>query len=280
MRTLPIKIFSILFIFLLFLMCNNSDNKIDSAKTFDNTEKNYDIAILIDISITMLSKDFEPDRMTAVKNKIEEIIDKKDDEQAFSLIVFAGNSYVICPLTNNKQELKKSLAKIDILWKRIRYGTNYSDAFLNGIYSLQNSKNDKKILVFSDGAANAKNDKLQFSIDALENYTVNVNSVILIPKDYEIILKKIDKNGSHFEKTPVKPLDSTLIEISKKTNGNSAVFHTNQELNNLDVKQFIKIHNDKKARPTANNFDQNAYNLMFKKLNKTTDSINIKLQFK
>jgi len=276
MRALPIKIFPFLAAFTFFLMCNNSKNEVLP----DRKENICDIAILIDVSVTMQSKDFQPNRMMAIRNKVEQMINQKNDNQSFSIIVFAGNSYILSPLKQNKSELQKSLKKVDFIWKNIRFGTNYSDAFLNGIYSLENSTNNKKIIIFSDGESNIKNSQLQFVKDAIKNYQINVNSILLKPKEYEIIPKGIDKNAFVFEKIPAKPLDSTLIKISTETNGVSFVFHTDEEFNKFDIPSSISNSDSDNFSKSDIKFDKSIYNIKFKKLQKTTDSINLKLKLK
>jgi len=255
-------------------MCNNSelDKKNNDEKIV--VDKFSDTAILIDVSITMQSTDFEPNRMTVVKNAVEKFINDKDEKQSFSIIVFAGNSYLICPLTKSKSELIKSLDNLDKLWKRIRFGTNYSEALLNGVYSLQNSKADfRNIMIFSDGTSNIKNSQLQFSKDAVKNFGIKVNSVIIKPKDFEIIPKGIDKNGLVFEKVPAKPLDSTLIKISHETKGIFEVYHTKKDFKNFDAHKFISKSDSINMTNINLKIDKKIYENKFQKLQKTTDSI-------
>lgn len=57
-----------------------------------------DIVLSMDVSSSMLAMDFEPDRLKAAKTNAKDFIGKRPDDR-IGLVIFAGESYTLCPLT-------------------------------------------------------------------------------------------------------------------------------------------------------------------------------------
>ena len=67
----------------------------------DLQEKNIDIVdivLVIDISSSMLATDFKPNRLEVVKKTAKNFISKRDGDR-LGILVFAGESFIQCPLT-------------------------------------------------------------------------------------------------------------------------------------------------------------------------------------
>ena len=63
-----------------------------------------DIVLAMDVSTSMLARDFSPDRISAAKDiAIEFIADRPSDR--IGIVVFAGESYTQCPLTTDRATL-------------------------------------------------------------------------------------------------------------------------------------------------------------------------------
>ena len=70
------------------------------------------IVIALDVSKSMLAQDLKPNRLDFAKNKIEKLLTKLVGEQV-GLILFAGDSMVMCPLTSDQDLLRSFLGEID-----------------------------------------------------------------------------------------------------------------------------------------------------------------------
>ena len=57
-----------------------------------------DIVLVIDISSSMLATDFKPNRLEVVKKTAKNFIEKRDGDR-LGILVFAGESFIQCPLT-------------------------------------------------------------------------------------------------------------------------------------------------------------------------------------
>ncbi|WP_449401314.1 vWA domain-containing protein [Chryseobacterium wanjuense] len=144
------KYFLLLFL-LVILNCNKS--KTPEIKK-DLPQEN--IALLVDNSLTMLGKDFEPNRITVIKEVIRKIVLHKKENQAFSIVVFARNSYILCPLTKDKNQLLSAVNKLDTGIMKLYPGTNFSNVLLNGILSLSSEFDHKSMILFSDRKRKSK----------------------------------------------------------------------------------------------------------------------------
>lgn len=133
------------------------------AVTFhDPMKAGIDIAIVLDISKSMLAEDVEPNRIEAAKRNISEFVDSRNTDR-IGLIVFAGKPFGLSPLTFDHDSLQTIIAKMGT--ESIRQeleglsGTNIGDALLLALQNLKNAessdaKREKIILLVTDGEAN------------------------------------------------------------------------------------------------------------------------------
>ena len=113
-----------------------------------------DILLVLDISSSMLADDFKPNRLEAVKKTASEFI-KGRKEDRIGILVFAGESFIQCPLTIDKTVLKSLINEITVASKEYD-GTAIGMAIANGTNRLRNSKVDSKVMILlSDGSNNS-----------------------------------------------------------------------------------------------------------------------------
>ena len=63
-----------------------------------------DIMLVMDLSSSMLARDFNPDRLTVSKQMAQDFIDKRSFDR-IGLVVFAGESFTQSPLTTDHLSL-------------------------------------------------------------------------------------------------------------------------------------------------------------------------------
>ena len=113
-----------------------------------------DILLVLDISSSMLADDFRPNRLEAVKKTAGEFI-KGRKEDRIGILVFAGESFIQCPLTIDKTVLKSLINEITVASKEYD-GTAIGMAIANGTNRLRNSKVESKVMILlSDGSNNS-----------------------------------------------------------------------------------------------------------------------------
>ncbi|MEE3195498.1 MAG: VWA domain-containing protein [Candidatus Neomarinimicrobiota bacterium] len=113
-----------------------------------------DIILVIDISSSMLAEDFKPNRLEAVKEAAQQFIANRVGDR-IGLLVFAGETFIQCPLTTDNNVLSSLLKDIRIAEKEYD-GTAIGMAIANATNRLRDSKAKSKVMILlSDGSNNA-----------------------------------------------------------------------------------------------------------------------------
>lgn len=126
-----------------------------SMEIADYTDKNgIDIAMILDVSGSMQSVDFEPNRLEVARNTIDEFISGRVSDRV-SLIIFAGEAYTRIPLTLDQNVVRESLAKVTSE-SVSQDGTAIGMAVSVGLNRLKKSDAVSKIMILvTDGDNNA-----------------------------------------------------------------------------------------------------------------------------
>jgi Ca-activated chloride channel family protein len=133
----------ILFIIAFGLMIIGAADPQIGTTTDDTKHKGADIMILLDVSNSMLSQDFAPNRLENAKMAIAQLIDHLKDDR-IGIVVFAGEAYVQLPMTNDYSAAKLFLNTINTNMVPVQ-GTAIGAAIDMGVKSFD----------FKDGAAKA-----------------------------------------------------------------------------------------------------------------------------
>ncbi len=123
--------------------------------TFEETKiEVVDIILVLDISSSMLAEDFKPNRLEAVKKTAKTFIENRKSDR-IGLLVFAGETFIQCPLTTDTNVLTNLLRDVTVAEKEYD-GTAIGMAIANATNRLRNSDAKSKIMILlSDGSNNA-----------------------------------------------------------------------------------------------------------------------------
>ena len=120
-------------------------------------EKNIeivDIVLVIDISSSMLATDFQPNRLEVVKKTAKDFINQRKCDR-LGILVFAGESFIQCPLTIDNEVLLSLMSEIKVAQQSYD-GTAIGMAIANATNRLRNSDAKSKVMILlSDGSNNA-----------------------------------------------------------------------------------------------------------------------------
>lgn len=117
-------------------------------------QKGIDIALVLDISGSMQSVDFTPNRLEVARDTMADFIKERPDDR-LSLIIFAGTAYTRVPLTLDHDVLQESLQKVtsDSVNED---GTAIGMALSVGLNRLKKSDAPSKVMILvTDGDNNA-----------------------------------------------------------------------------------------------------------------------------
>lgn len=118
----------------------------------DVTTEGIDIVLTIDISGSMLARDFKPDRLEASKNVATEFISGRPYDR-IGLVVFSGESFTQCPLTTDHAVLINLLR--DIESGMIEDGTAIGNGLATAVNRIKDSNAKSRVIILlTDGVNN------------------------------------------------------------------------------------------------------------------------------
>lgn len=117
-----------------------------------NTE-GIDIVLAMDVSSSMLAKDFDPDRLEAAKKVAATFIDQRQQDR-IGLVVFAGEAFTQCPPTTDHSALKRFLSGLTC--GVLEDGTAMGMGLATAVNRLDDSEAKSRIVILlTDGVNNA-----------------------------------------------------------------------------------------------------------------------------
>jgi Ca-activated chloride channel homolog len=118
----------------------------------DVSVEGIDIVMALDISGSMLARDFKPDRLEAAKEVAGTFIAGRPDDR-IGLVVFSGEAFTQCPLTTDHSVLINLM--MDIHSGMIDDGTALGDGLATAVSRLKESKAISKVIILlTDGVNN------------------------------------------------------------------------------------------------------------------------------
>ncbi len=113
--------------------------------------KGRDIAVLLDVSRSMLAEDIRPNRLERAKIAVTDLLDVLQGDR-IALITFAGSTTVKCPLTHDYAFMRLALSQVTTQ-STARGGTMIGDAIRDAIDQLFDKKqqNYRDIILITDG---------------------------------------------------------------------------------------------------------------------------------
>jgi len=112
-----------------------------------------DIMMIMDLSSSMLAKDFDPDRLSVSKEVATRFVDKRKFDR-IGLVVFAGESFTQCPITTDHRVLKNFLASLEC--GILDDGTAIGMGLASAVNRLKTSEAKSKVVILlTDGVNNA-----------------------------------------------------------------------------------------------------------------------------
>lgn len=112
-----------------------------------------DIMLVMDISPSMLTQDFKPDRLTVAKQIANDFASRRQYDR-LGLVVFSGGAFTQCPLTNDRRILQAFINNLQV--GRLRDGTAIGMGIATAVNHLKNSEAKSKVaIVLTDSEQNA-----------------------------------------------------------------------------------------------------------------------------
>lgn len=137
--------------------------------------KGIDIVMAIDVSTSMLEKDFSPNRLEAAKAVAAEFVTKRPNDR-IGVVVFAGESFTQCPPTIDHNIVQKQISIIqDGLMED---GTAIGMGLATSVRVLKNSNAKSKVcILLTDGVNTAGKIDPLTAVEIAKNFNVKVHTI-------------------------------------------------------------------------------------------------------
>jgi len=175
-----------------------------------------DIAMVLDISGSMLAEDLKPNRIEAAKNVIKDFIEGRTSDR-IGLVIFARDSFTQCPLTIDYSVLLNLLRQVKS--GMIEDGTAIGNAIANGVNRLKDSKSKSKIIILlTDGVNNSGEVDPVFAAQIAKTFGIRIYTIGVGTKG-EAPYPVQTPFGTRYQMIPVEIDESVLKQISDITGG-------------------------------------------------------------
>lgn len=189
-----------------------------SATTQETIDtEGIDIILALDVSGSMLARDFKPDRIEAAKKIAAEFILERVSDR-IGLVVFAGESFTQCPLTTDKSTLINLLSQVKT--GMMEDGTAIGNGLATAVARLKDSNAKSRVIILlTDGIYNAGEISPKMAAEMAEQYKLRVYTIGVGTQGMAPYPMVTPFGTTQFENLPVEIDEELLKEISDKTDG-------------------------------------------------------------
>ena len=147
-----------------------------SADKIDKVDsEGIDIMLAMDVSTSMLARDFVPDRISAAKDIAIEFISQRPYDR-MGIVVFAGESYTQCPLTTDRSTLINLMKEVQT--DLIEDGTAIGNGLATAVARLKDSNAKSRVVILlTDGVNNSGEITPQMAAEIALTYGVRVYTI-------------------------------------------------------------------------------------------------------
>jgi Ca-activated chloride channel homolog len=213
----------------------------------DMSTEGIDIVLVLDISGSMLARDFRPDRLEASKNVATEFISGRPYDR-IGLVVFSGESFTQCPLTTDHAVLINLMREIQS--GMIEDGTAIGMGLATAVNRIKDSEAKSKVIILLTDGVNNRGEIAPATAAGIAKtygirvYTIGVGTQGMAPYPVQT------PYGIQYQDMPVEIDEAILKEISQTTGGkyfratdNDKLVQVYNEIDKLekskiDVRQF------------------------------------------
>jgi Ca-activated chloride channel family protein len=191
-------------------------------QTTDSDEKitsyGIDIVLSLDVSASMLAKDFKPNRLEAAKVVAGEFIDARQNDR-LGLVIFSGESFTQVPVTTDHMIVKEQLAKVK--YGFLSQGTAIGMGIATGVNRLKDSKADSKVIVLmTDGVNNAGLIDPMLATETANQFNIKVYTIGIGSKGQALMPIGMQANGQFQYGYAKGEIDEALLkEVASATGG-------------------------------------------------------------
>lgn len=195
------------------------------------TTEGIDIIMAMDISSSMLARDFEPNRLEASKEVAINFIKGRPNDR-IGLVVYSGESFTQCPLTTDHDKLINLMGELK--HGMIKDGTAIGMGLANAVNRLKESDAKSRVVILlTDGENTAGSIPPITAAEVAATYGVRVYTIGVgtkgeAPMPYQDLFGRM-----RYQNVPVNIDEESLQEIADLTDGQYFRATDNQKLEEI-----------------------------------------------
>ena len=216
-----------------------------------------DIVLALDVSTSMLARDFNPDRFNAAKDVAMQFVSGRPTDN-IGVVIFAGESFTQVPLTLDKTVSMNYLQDIKI--GVLEDGTAIGDGIATAINRIKNGKaKSKSIILLTDGSNNTGVVAPLTAAEIAKEYGIKIYTIGVGSNGTALFPVGVNYYGKmEYQKLPVVIDEATLKQIADNTGGKYFRATNEDVLNDI----FTEIDQLEKTRMDVMNFSHTEDNYM------------------
>ena len=206
-----------------------------------------DIVLAMDVSTSMLARDFNPDRISAAKDIAIEFISQRPSDR-MGIVVFAGESYTQCPLTTDRATLINLMKEVQT--DLIEDGTAIGNGLSTAVARMMDSDATSRVVILlTDGVNNSGEVAPETAAEIAKTYGVRVYT-IGVGANGEAPYPVMTPWGVEVRNVPVNIDEDLLRNIAETTGGQYFRATDNTKLSEI----YSQINKMEKVRTTIDSF--------------------------
>lgn len=206
-----------------------------------------DIVLAMDVSTSMLARDFTPDRISASKDIAIEFISQRPTDR-MGIVVFAGESFTQCPLTTDRATLINLMKEVQT--DMLIDGTAIGNGLATSVARLKDSDAKSRVVILlTDGVNNRGEITPQMAAEIAKTYGVRVYT-IGVGANGMAPYPVMTPWGVEVQKVKVEIDEQLLSEVAEATGGRYFRATDNTKLAEI----YAEINKMEKARTTIDSF--------------------------
>ncbi len=186
----------------------------------DTRQETYgiDIVLALDVSPSMLARDFSPNRLEAAREVALRFIKNRPSDR-IGLVVFSGEAFTQCPVTIDHRVLSEQLKTVQA--GKLESGTAIGSGLGTAVNRLKDSKAASKVIILlTDGVNNTGSTDPRMAADLAASFGIRVHTIGVGSRGTALSPVGIYPNGQYiFERVPVEIDEELLKDIAAKTGG-------------------------------------------------------------
>ena len=218
-----------------------------STEVEKRDSEGIDIVLAMDVSTSMLARDFTPDRLSAAKDIAIEFIAQRPSDR-MGIVVFAGESYTQCPLTTDRATLINLMKEVQT--DLIEDGTAIGNGLATAVARMMDSDAPSRVVILlTDGVNNSGEVAPQTAAEIARTYGVRVYT-IGVGANGMAPYPVMTPWGVEMQKVQVEIDEDLLKGIAETTGGRYFRATDNTKLAEI----YSEINKMEKARTTVDSF--------------------------